>query len=185
MMFVRVNDAALPAVSVPAVNVTVNTLAVKVADATGVPPMPVKPATTIVAVDVNPVRVTRTMLKLATLVGVRVTVTVAGVVPATAVANVTPSDLSDVVIAGTVAEFDESRTVVSASVAIPVVVALESGPFTKLVSCSCTGVPGVNLAPEKLIWKTFGAQERAFTVNGTVPEFDTPLRAVTVDWVVP
>ena len=43
MMFVRVNDAAVPAVSAPAVNVTVNTLDVKVAVAAGVPPMPMKP----------------------------------------------------------------------------------------------------------------------------------------------
>jgi len=51
MMFVRVNDAAVPAVSVPAVNVTVNTLDVKVAVAAGVPAMPAKPATAIVAVE--------------------------------------------------------------------------------------------------------------------------------------
>ncbi len=62
MMFVRVNDAAVPAVSVPPVNVTVSTLEVKVAVAAGVPPMPVKPATTIACVDVNPVRVTTTLL---------------------------------------------------------------------------------------------------------------------------
>ena len=92
MMFVRVNNAAVPAVSAPAVNVTVNTLDVKVAVAAGVPVMPMKPATAIVAVEVNPVRVTTTLLKLATLVGVKVTVTAAGVVPATAVANVTPNE---------------------------------------------------------------------------------------------
>ncbi len=95
MMFVRVNDAAVPALSVPEVNVTVNTSDVKVAVAAWVPPMPMKPATTIAAVDVNPVRVTTTLLKLATLVGMKVTVTAAGVVPATAVANVMPNECNE------------------------------------------------------------------------------------------
>jgi hypothetical protein len=54
--------------------------------------MAMKPETCIVAVDVNPVRVTTTLLKLATLVGMKVTVTNAGVVPATVVANVMPNE---------------------------------------------------------------------------------------------
>ncbi len=88
LMLVRVNIVAVPAFSVPEVNATVNTLDVKVAVAAGVPPMPMKAVTCIVAVDVNPMRVTTTWLKLATLVGIKVTITAAGVVPATAVENV-------------------------------------------------------------------------------------------------
>jgi len=180
----RLNDAGVPAVRVPALNVTVRTLDVKVACATGLLKMPLKPETAIVAVDVNPVRVTTTLLKLATLVGVKVTVTAAGVVLANALANVTPKDLNDGVIAGTVASVDESSTVESAIVAIPVVVADAAGPLIMLVNVTVTGVPAVNLAPKKLIWKTFGAQERAFTVNASAPEFNTPV-AVTTDCVLP
>jgi len=120
MMFVRVNDACVPAASAPAVNVTVSTLDAKVAPAAGVPVMPVKPPTAIVAgaaVDVNPVRVTTTLLKLATLVGVKVTVTAVGVVPATALANVTPKEPKLGVIATNVPIAVVSRTLLAAKVA--------------------------------------------------------------------
>ena len=84
--------------------------------------MPAKPATAMVAVDVNPVRVTTTLLKLATLVGVKVTVTAAGVVPATAVANVTPNEIKLGVTAASVPVAVVSSTVLPAKVAAAIVV---------------------------------------------------------------
>jgi len=122
IMFERVNDAACPTVRVPAVNVTVRTLDIKVAVAAGVPVMPVKPETAIVVVDVNPVRVTTTLLKFATLVGVKVTVTGAGVVPATAFTIVTPKEPKLGVIATNVPDAVVSRTLPPAKVAAAIVV---------------------------------------------------------------
>jgi len=118
----RLNDAGVPAVRVPAVNVTVRTLDIKVACATGLLEMPLKPETVMAVVDLNPVRVTTTLLKLATLVGVKVTVTAAGVVPAIALANVTPKDLNDGVIASNDPDSVMSRTIPAAKVAAAIVV---------------------------------------------------------------
>ena len=74
MMFVHEKDAAVPAVSPPAVKVTVNTPDVRAAVAAGVPVMPVKSATTMVADDVNPVSVTTTVENPVTDVGVKLKV---------------------------------------------------------------------------------------------------------------
>jgi len=122
MMLLRLNDAGVPAVRVPAVNVTVRTLDIKVACATGLLEMPLKPETVMAVVDVNPVRVTTTLLKLATLVGVKVTVTAAGVVPATALANVTPKESKLGVIATNVPDAVVSRTFSPAKVTAAIVV---------------------------------------------------------------
>jgi len=75
-MLVHVKDAAVPAVSPPAVKLTVKTPPLRVAVAAGAPVMPLKPPTTIVAVDVKPVSVTTTLAKPVTVVGVRVKVAV-------------------------------------------------------------------------------------------------------------
>jgi len=75
-MFETTNDAAAPAVSVPAVKVTVNTLDATAAVAAGVPPMPLKPETMLLdeAAAANPVIVTTSLLNEATFVGLMVTV---------------------------------------------------------------------------------------------------------------
>ena len=88
MMLVHVKDATAPAVSPPAVKVTVKTFDARAAVAAGEPVIPVKSETAMVAVEVNPVSVTTTLLKLATVVGVNVTVALP-VDPATADAKVT------------------------------------------------------------------------------------------------
>jgi len=76
MMLEHVNIAGVPAVRVPAVKVTVNTLDVRVAVAAGLLPMPLTAATAMVAVEVNPVSVTTTLLKPVTATGVNVMVMV-------------------------------------------------------------------------------------------------------------
>jgi len=76
MMLVHEKDAGVPAVRVPAVKVTVNTLDVRVAVAAGLLPMPLTAATAMVAVEVNPVSVTTTLLKPVTATGVNVMVMV-------------------------------------------------------------------------------------------------------------
>jgi len=75
-MFETTNDAGVPAVSVPAVKVTVNTLDATAAVAAGVPPMPLKPETMLLdeAAAANPVIVTTSLLNEATFVGLMVTV---------------------------------------------------------------------------------------------------------------
>ena len=75
MMLLHVKDACVPAVRVPAVKVTVNRSDARVAVAAGMLVTPTKSPTTIVAVDVNPVSVTTTLLKVTTEVGVNVMVT--------------------------------------------------------------------------------------------------------------
>jgi len=75
LMLVHEKDAAEPEVSPPAVKVTVNTPPLTAAVAAGVPVMPVKSATTMVADAVKPpVSVTTTWENPITEVGVKVTV---------------------------------------------------------------------------------------------------------------
>jgi len=148
-MLVHVKDAAEPAVSPPAVKVTVNTPPLKAAVAAGVPVMPVKSATAMVVDEVKPVSVTTTMLKLVTVVGVNVMVTFPLLLPTAdaglpVVAKATLTDLSDAVKAGTEAVVVESSTVVPANVARPVVDAAAKGPFCKFVNVIATLAPIVN-----------------------------------------
>jgi len=149
MMLVHVKDAAWPAVSPPAVKVTVNTPPLTAAVAAGLPVMlAAKSPTTMVAVEVNPVSVTTTLLKLVTVVGVNAMVTFPLLLVAAdagaAEAKVTPKVRKLVVTACTEAVVVESSTVVPANVARPVVDAAATGPFCKLVNTIFTVVPTVN-----------------------------------------
>jgi len=149
MMLVTVKDAAVPAVSTPAVKVTVNTPPLTAAVAAGLPVMVAeKSATAMVAVEVNPVSVTTTMLKLVTVVGVNVMVTFPLLLPTAdaglPLAKATLTDLSDAVTACTEAVVVESSTVVPANVARPVVDAAAKGPFFKFANVIATLAPIVN-----------------------------------------
>jgi len=149
MMLVTVKDAAWRAVRVPAEKVTVNTPPARVGAAVAAPlVMPVISPTTMAAVDVNPVSVTTTLLKLVTVVGVNAMVTFPLLLVAAdagaAEAKVTPKVRKLVVTACTEAVVVESSTVVPANVARPVVDRAATGPFCKLVNTIFTVVPTVN-----------------------------------------
>jgi len=93
-----VNDAGVPAVRVPEVNVTVSTLDAKVAVAAGVLVMPPKEPTVRVftfGVGLNPVSVITTLEKAKTDRGVKVTITLVGapIVLTAATAGVTEIDI--------------------------------------------------------------------------------------------
>jgi len=181
MMLLRLNDAGVPAVRVPALNVTVRTLDIKVACATGLLEMPLKPETVMAVVDVNPVRVTTTLLKLATLVGVKVTVTAAGVVPATALANVTPKDLNDGVIASNVPDAVVSRTFSPAKVAAAIVVDAARGTLglIMLLRANDAGVPAVRVPAVNVTVRTLDVNVACATGL-----FKMPLKSETAIVVV-
>jgi len=160
MMLVHVNDAWVPAVRVPAEKVTVNTPPVRVGAAVAAPlAMPVISPTTMAAVDVNPVSVTTTLLKLATVVGVNVMVTLPVFVAAdagAAPAKVTPKAPKLGVIATSVATAVVSRFTAPNIVAAAMVVdaACTALGLMMLVHENDAWVPAVRVPAEKVTVNT-------------------------------
>jgi len=161
MMLVTVKDAAWRAVRVPAEKVTVNTPPARVGAAVAAPlVMPVISPTTMAAVDVNPVSVTTTLLKLATVVGVNAMVTFPLLLVAAdagaAEAKVTLKDPKLGVIATSVATAVVSRIMAEAIVAAAMVVDAACGALglMMLVHEKDAGVPAVRVPAEKVTVNT-------------------------------
>jgi len=182
MMLEHVNIAGVPAVRVPAVKVTVNTLDVRVAVAAGLLPMPLTAATAMVAVEVNPVSVTTTLLKPVTATGVNVMVNFP-VFVAAADANDTAKDEKAVVeghvaIASSAPTVVESKGVEDAKVAALialVIAACGTLGSTTLFTTKDATVPGVSVpAVVKVTVKTPAAIAAVATGEPPMPPLKEP-----------
>jgi hypothetical protein len=182
-MFVHVKDVTVPAVSPPAVKVTVNTPPLTAAVAAGVPDMPVKPPTTMAADDENPVSVTTTLARAAiVVVGVNWTVAVA-VCAATAFERATLKRFKLGVTAGSCPMVVVSKLALAVPVAAAIFVSAACGALglMMLVTVKDAGERAVRVPAEKVTVNTPPARVGAEVTAPLVMPEKSPTTMAAVD----